>query len=118
MDKTSDPKHPHKKAADAYGGDALNPNHEVQRRIASVVKTGKKDELVTRWAHAFKTICPEPVQLQPVVDVELYQKALPEVRVHLSSPFLHREVLAKVAEAVGGKKSEEATGWAIAVLAL
>lgn len=116
MDKSTDPKHAHKKAVDAFGGDPLNPNVELQKRIAAVVLSGKKDETVERWAHAFETVCPEPVQLAPTVPAETYMKALPEVREHLASPFLHRETLAAVAEAVNsGNKNDEATAWAKAV---
>lgn len=110
--------HPHKQAVDSYGGDPLNPNEAMLQLIADVVLKGKKDEQVARWAHAFGTVCPEPVQLLPTVPVETYLKALPEVRLHLSSPFLHRETLAKVAEAVDGKKSDEASAWATAIKTL
>lgn len=110
---STDPKHAHKKAVDAHGGDPLNPNINLQRRIADAVTGGRKDEQVSRWAHAFLTVCPEPVQLLPTVPAEVYAKALPEVREHLASPFLHRVTLSKVAEAIDtGKKNEEATAWA------
>jgi hypothetical protein len=119
MDKSTDPKHAHKKAVDAFGGDPLNPNIDLQKRIAAVVAGGKKDEMVERWAHAFATVCPEPVQLAPTTPAEVYMKALPEVREHLASPFLHRETLAAVAEAVNtGKKNDEASAWAEAIKAL
>jgi len=119
MDKSTDPKHAHKKAVDAFGGDPLNPNEVLQRRIAAVLDGGKKDEQVERWANAFAAVCPEPVQLAPTVPVEVFMKALPEVRVHLASPFLHRETLAAVAHAVEtGNKNDDASAWAVAIKAL
>jgi hypothetical protein len=117
-DSSTNPKHAHKIATDAHGGDPLNPNEPMQLRIAEVVDGGKKDAMVTRWAHAFQTVCPEPVQLTPTVPMETYMKALPEVRPHLASPFLDRVLLAKVADAVEGKKSDEATEWAKSVKSL
>ena len=117
--ESTSPTHPHKIAKDAYGGDPLNPNEAMLQRIAAVVIDGKKDDLVSRWATAFKTICPEPIQLLPTVSIEVYTKALPEIRPHLASPFLHRVTLGKVADAVdSGKKDDEASAWAAAVKAL
>jgi hypothetical protein len=117
--KATDPKHPEKIAVDKYGGDPLNPNEVVLDRIAAVVHGGKKDELVDRWAAAFQAVCPEPVQLLPTVPIEVYAKALPEVRAHLASPFLHRERLAEAAEVVvSGKKHDGAHEWAGAIKAL
>jgi hypothetical protein len=115
----TDPKHAHKKAVDAHGGDPLNPNMALQRRISAVVLGGKKDEQVSRWANALVTVCPDPVQLLPTAPFEIYMKALPEVREHLSSPFLDRILLWKVAQAVeAGKKDDDATDWAEGVKAL
>ena len=119
MDKSTDPKHAHKKAVDAFGGDPLNPNMALQQRIAAVVSGGKADDQVTRWAAAFATVCPNPVQLAPVTPPDVYMKALPEVREHLASPFLHRETLAMVAEAVNSDTlNDTAKAWAVSIKAL
>src|SRR3982751_1057494 len=104
----SDPKHAQKLAVDLHGGDPLNPNEVLLHRIAAVIDGGKKDEQVTRWAKAFKAVCPDPVQLLPTVPIDVYMKALPEVRVHLASPLLHRVTLSLVAETVdSGKQNDD-----------
>ncbi len=83
----TDPDHPHKKAKDAFGGDPIDPGDWVLDLIAAVVSGGKKDDIVTRWAHAFKTICEEP-----------------------NTP--KRILLDHIADAVQGKANPEATAWA------
>lgn len=97
----------------------MNPNISLQLHLARVIDSGKKDDVATRWAKAFQTVCPDPVQLLPTAPVDVYLKALPEVREHLASPFLNRVALSKVAEVViTGKSNEEAAAWSVAVQGL
>jgi hypothetical protein len=55
-----DPKHPQKKAVDAFGGDPLNPNDAMLERIAHSIDGGKKDDMVHRWASACVEVCDDP----------------------------------------------------------
>jgi hypothetical protein len=72
----------------AYGGDPLAPNDVVLGIIAAVIDGGEPNDLATRWAKAFKTVCPEP-----------------------NTP--KRILLGKVAEVVAsGKADDEVTAWA------
>jgi hypothetical protein len=112
------PDHPQKKALDAHGADPLAPNDVLMARIAHAFQTGKPDDQVGRWAHAFKTICPEPLDLGARVSVEDWNATPPGARIHLASPFHSRVTLDQVAGAIlGGDKTESATQWADMVLA-
>jgi hypothetical protein len=102
-----------KDATDAFGGDPMTPNEVLLARIAAVIKGGKKDDQVTRWAAAFAAVCTDPIDTAPRVSVEDYLATPPGARLHLASPFHARGTLAKVAAAVtSGKKDEDATAWA------
>ena len=54
-------KHSELSAADAFGGDPLNPNDAMLERIVAVASGGKHDDMVERWKDAFNKACPEPV---------------------------------------------------------
>src|SRR5256885_1551642 len=88
-----DKNHPSKKALDKYGGDPLAPNDVVLERIAKVVKGGKEDDLVDRWADAVLHLWDE--QNKPIYgDIN-----------HPNTP--KRILLHKIASYVADKKMEE-----------
>lgn len=69
----------------------MAPSVGLLERIRAALKTGKKDEVVTRWAKAFDTICPEPAPSMP-----------------------HAGLLAKISEAIqSGKKDNDEANSAI-----